>query len=70
MKPISDYLRDLLEQLSDVETFTFDGQAAFLEDRKTQNAVIRSYEVIGEIAKRLPDDLLASDQAFPRFSGA
>lgn len=31
---------------------------AFGRDRKTQLAVIRAFEVIGEVAKRLPDALL------------
>jgi uncharacterized protein with HEPN domain len=44
--------------LDDVEAFTSGGRAVFMQDRKTQYAVIRAYEVIGEIAKRLPDDLL------------
>lgn len=51
------YLRDKLQYLSDVQDFTADGQDAFLLDCKTQLAVIRAYEVIGEIAKRLPLDL-------------
>jgi uncharacterized protein with HEPN domain len=48
----------MLRELEDVENFTTDGHEAFLVDRKTQKAVMRSYEVIGEIAKRLPADLL------------
>jgi uncharacterized protein with HEPN domain len=51
------YLRDLLQELADIAAFTVDGEAAFAQDVKTQKAVIRSYEVIGEIAKRLPTDL-------------
>jgi uncharacterized protein with HEPN domain len=54
MKP-HDYLRDLLDYLSAIEQFTVDGHEAFMSDRKTQFAVIRAYEVIGEIVKRLPD---------------
>ncbi|MCL4250544.1 MAG: DUF86 domain-containing protein [Anaerolineae bacterium] len=52
-----DYLRDILQELDDIRTFTTDGEAAFMQDVKTQKAVIRSYEVIGEICKRLPDEL-------------
>lgn len=29
---------------------------AFLEDRKTQDAVLRNFEIIGEAIKNLPDD--------------
>ncbi len=51
------YLRDMLQELDDIGAFTVEGETAFLQDVKTQKAVIRSYEVIGEIAKRLPADL-------------
>lgn len=53
------YLYDLLAHMADIEQFTAGGRAAFLQDRKTQFAVVRAYEVIGEIVKRLPEDLLA-----------
>ena len=36
-----------------VAGFTFD---AFLKDSKTIDAVIRNFEIIGEAARRLPDD--------------
>ena len=55
-----DYLRDVLEYLSAIEQFTVDGREAFMNDRKTQFAVIRAYEVIGEIIKRLPDKVYDS----------
>ncbi|MBZ0279146.1 MAG: DUF86 domain-containing protein [Anaerolineae bacterium] len=58
MKESQQYLRDILIYLTDVEKFTVDGRDAFRQDRKTQFAVIRAYEVIGEIVKRLPEDLL------------
>jgi uncharacterized protein with HEPN domain len=56
-KSTPDYIRDILQELNDVATFTVDGKAVFMGDAKTQKAVIRSYEVVGEICKRLPDHL-------------
>lgn len=56
-KNLAGYLRDLLQELADIAAFTADGEDAFAKDVKTQKAVIRSYEVIGEIAKRLPIEL-------------
>lgn len=53
----ADYLRDLLQELDDIATFTSEGRTVFFTDAKTRKAVIRSYEVVGEIAKRLPDNL-------------
>jgi uncharacterized protein with HEPN domain len=58
-KPVADYLRDILQELNDVHNFTVEGYDAFATDVKTQKAVIRCYEVIGEICKRLPSKLLA-----------
>lgn len=52
------HLMDMLDYAQAVADFTTDGRESFMNDRKTQFAVIRAYEVIGEIAKRLPDDLL------------
>lgn len=50
-----DLLLDFLQELADIAAFTQSGEAAFNSDLRTQKAVIRSYEVIGEICKRLPD---------------
>ena len=43
----------------------------FARDRKTINAVVRSLEVLGEAAKRIPDDLraLAPDVPWKRMAG-
>jgi len=56
----ADYLHDFLRELDDIAAFTAEGKAAFMVDLKTQKAVIRSYEVIGEICKRFSDDWRAS----------
>lgn len=55
------YLLDSLDYLNDILIFTngFDEQD-FLSNRQTQFAVIRAFEVIGEIMKRIPQDLLDS----------
>ncbi len=58
MKGTQDYLRDVLVYITDVETFSRDGESVFYSDRKTQLAIIRAFEVIGEIVKRLPQSLL------------
>lgn len=58
MKAPQDLLDDLLLYVDYIERFTGEGQAAFEADTRTQLAVIRAYEVIGEIIKRLPQALL------------
>ncbi len=40
-----------------ISRFTADGREVFIGDEKTQYAVIRAYEVVGEIVKRLPQSL-------------
>ncbi|PJF41263.1 MAG: DUF86 domain-containing protein [Phototrophicales bacterium] len=59
MKSTRDYLLDCIIYLDDILSFT-DGldKSQFLTDRKTQLAVIRAFEVIGEIIKRIPQTLL------------
>ena len=53
-----DYVLDLLASLQELEEFTegldFD---TFARDRKTINAVLRSLEVMGEAAKRIPSQI-------------
>jgi len=48
----SDYLGDLLEAIERILTYTSDlSYDEFLDDTKTQDAVIRNLQVIGEAAK-------------------
>lgn len=58
--PTAEYLRDFLVELDDVRDFTIDGKDAFMQDVRTQKAVIYSYEAIGDIAHRLPATVRAS----------
>ncbi len=54
-REIADYLDDILTALSEVEEFTRGmDYETFSADKKTINAVIRSLEVLGEAAKRVP----------------
>ncbi|MDQ1240369.1 MAG: hypothetical protein QG577_2555 [Thermodesulfobacteriota bacterium] len=49
------YLDDILEAINQIQTYIagFD-ELAFAADRKTQDAVIRNLEIIGEAARNLP----------------
>ena len=57
-RDISLYLRDMIESAEAifeyVENLSFHD---FLNDRKTYSAVIREFEIIGEAAKHLPEEL-------------
>lgn len=54
----TDYINDILNSIEEAIEFTgsmtFD---EFSQDKKTVNAVIRSLEVLGEAAGKIPDDL-------------
>ena len=51
------YLRHILECLDRIEEYTPDGRDAFLNDSKTQDAVLRNLQVLAESVQRLPDEL-------------
>ncbi len=61
------YLSDLAAALERIEEFTV-GMTydQFLHDDRTQSAVIRKFEIIGEAAKKIP---LPSGRSIPPFPG-
>ena len=53
-----DYLNDILESISDIKEFTAGmTQENFSKDKKTIKAVVRSLEVIGEAAGKIPQQI-------------
>jgi uncharacterized protein with HEPN domain len=53
-----DYFEDMRNSIQEIDGFIENiSYAEFIEDKKTVNAVIRSLEVIGEAAKRIPDEI-------------
>jgi len=59
------YLAHILERANRIEEYLRDGQATFMSDPKTQDAVIRNFEVIGEAAKRVPQEYRAAHPSIP-----
>lgn len=52
-----DYIYDILDSIEKIESFTSNmDYAAFAADDKTVYAVVRALEVIGEAAKKIPDE--------------
>ena len=51
------YLLDILAYIERIETIIADGKATFFTSHMHQDAVIRNFEVIGEIIKRLDPSL-------------
>jgi len=53
-----DYLRDILESIEKAFRFVQGmDEKDFLKDEKTVFAVIRALEIVGEAAKKIPDDI-------------
>jgi uncharacterized protein with HEPN domain len=66
---IQDYLEHIVEAIDRITAYT-DGieEAVFLADRKTQDAVIRNLEIIGEAAQHIRQrypDFVASHPELP-----
>lgn len=59
------FLGHVLEAVTAIESFTEEGRAAFMADLKTQSAVVRQIEIIGEAVKNLSAELVASETAVP-----
>jgi len=49
------FMAQILERIDRIILYTADGKTAFFDDSRTQDAVIRNFEVIGEAAKRVPE---------------
>lgn len=53
-----DYLQDIADSIKEIEEFTKGMSLGdFKKDKKTINAVIRSLEIMGEAAKKIPNDM-------------
>jgi len=60
------YLQDMLEAIQRILAYV-DGldYEAFREDYKTQDAVLRNLEVLGEAAKRIPTEIIEQYPELP-----
>jgi len=58
MTAVLDYLDDILDGVEKIKRYTQEmTYEEFVEDPKTVDAVLRNFEVIGEAAKNVPDDI-------------
>lgn len=57
-RDIRDYLYDIKQEILHIKSFIKNiSEDEFEEDIKTQRAVIRSLEIIGEASKKIPNDI-------------
>ena len=59
------FLQHILGAIDDIAEFTAEGRSIFLSDRKTQSAVVRQLEIIGEAVKNLSGELTGSEPGMP-----
>jgi uncharacterized protein with HEPN domain len=61
-----DFLGDIYEAMENISLYTKGMKyRAFLDDKKTQDAVVRNFEVIGEAAKNIRADFRAKYPVVP-----
>jgi len=71
-REVRDYLFDILQSIEDIRSYTIGISVdAFRKDRKTQQAVIRCLEVVGEATKKIPPSFreLHSDTPWQEIAG-
>jgi uncharacterized protein with HEPN domain len=59
------YLLHALEAIDAIVSYTTDGRDAFFADGKTQDAVIRNIEILGQAVKGISDETRALEPAVP-----
>ena len=65
-RDIALYVKDILQNMRDAEEFIQElSYDQFQSDKKTLNAVMRSVEVIGEAAKKVPDKIRTKYPSVP-----
>ncbi len=62
----SELLNDIIDSIEKIESYCLDIRYSdFLKDNKTQDAVIRNIEIIGEAAGRISDDFKSKNDNIP-----
>lgn len=66
MTVVLDYLDDMLHAAEKIRRYTADMTfEEFTDDEKTVDAVLRNFEVIGEAAKNIPEELRQEHEDVP-----
>lgn len=59
------YLGHIREAIRRIREYTAGGEAEFLADARTQDAVLRNLQIVGEAAKKLSPGLIAARPEIP-----
>jgi len=59
-------IQDILDAIRSVQEYTADmTYQEFIADRKTVDAVVRNFIIIGEAATRVPDEIINENETIP-----
>jgi uncharacterized protein with HEPN domain len=59
------YLGHVMEEIAAITSFTAESRDQFMADLKTQSAVVRQSEIIGEAVKQLSAELTVAESTVP-----
>ena len=59
------YLRHILEAIDRIRAYTTAGHDLFRSDLKTQDAVVRNLQIIGEASKKVSPEMRAAQPSVP-----
>jgi len=59
------YLAHILDAVERIQKYTSEGKSEFDRDEKTQDAVVRNLEIIGEATKNVSDELRSNRPDIP-----
>jgi len=59
------YLAHILDAVERIQKYTSEGKSEFDQDEKTQDAVVRNLEIIGEATKNVSDELRSNRPDIP-----
>lgn len=65
MKDERIYVQHAIDAIDAIANYTADGEEAFFSDAKTQDAVIRNIEIIGQAVKGIPEQTRAQEPDVP-----
>ena len=65
MKDDKVFLLHIRDAIQNILSYTTNGQQAFLSDSKTQDAVIRNLEIIGEASKKISETFKSNNPSIP-----
>lgn len=59
------YVRHILEAIRRIRTYTAEGESQFMADTRTQDAVLRNLQILGEAAKKVSPKMLGEHPEVP-----